>query len=354
MWRQNDTMRRHALGNFVTLTKAMSRDPAMMLYLDLAQSRKELPNENWARELMELFTVGIGNYCEQDVRESARAFTGYRLNLARQEFFFARHQHDNKPKTFLGRRGNFNGDDIIDILTSQPTCAQFIGKKLCRYFINDEPAPLLVNAVAESLRIHNFEMKPVLREVFSSVEFYSPANVRSQIKSPAQFMIQTCKLLRCELPPPPVAQSAMRQMGQLLFAPPNVKGWDGGKSWISTSTLLFRNNFANYLINGDSMLPQPSSGTGGDRGVKVGARAAVTQQFHRDPIDVSMIAPPELRKNPDHLITQLSRRTFQAELAPQNRQTFSKFLAARNSDTSDATVRGLLHLMMSTPDYQLS
>jgi uncharacterized protein (DUF1800 family) len=354
MWRQNDTLRRHALGNFVTLTKEMSRDPAMMIYLDLPQSRREHPNENWARELMELFTIGIGNYSEQDVRESARAFTGYRLNFATQQFWFARKEHDDGPKTFLGRRGNFSGDDVIDILTKQAACAQFIGKKLCRYFINDDPAPALVDAVAASLRAHNFEMKPVLREIFSSADFYAPANVRSQIKSPAQFLIHTCKVLGCELPAAPIAQGAMRQMGQLLFAPPNVKGWDGGKSWISTSTLLFRNNFANYLINGDAMVPEANRGKGGDRGVKAGARAVMAQQFHREPVNVTVTAPPEIRNNPDSLVSQLSRRVLQTEPAPQDRAAFFKFLTARNGDTSDATVRGLLHLMMSTPSYQLT
>jgi uncharacterized protein (DUF1800 family) len=354
MWRQNDTMRRHALGNFITLTKEMSRDPAMMIYLDLPQSRREHPNENWARELMELFTVGIGNYSEQDVRESARSFTGYRLNLTTQEFFFARNQHDAGRKTFLGRQGNFNGDGIIDILAKQPACAQFIGKKLCRYFITDEPAPALVYAVAESLRTHNFEMKQVLREVFSSAEFYATVNMRSQIKSPTQFLIQTCKVLGCDLPAAPIAQGALRQMGQLLFAPPNVKGWDGGKNWISTSTLLFRNNFANYLINGDAMVPEANRGKGGDHGVKVGARAVVTREFHRAPVDVTTMAPPELRQDPDKLVTALSRCVLQADPSPQLRNTFSKFLATRNGDTSDATVRSLLHLMMSTPEYQLT
>ncbi|PZR75805.1 MAG: DUF1800 domain-containing protein, partial [Chthoniobacterales bacterium] len=234
MWRQNDTLRRHALGNFVALTKAISRDPAMMIYLDLTQSRREHPNENWARELMELFTVGIGNYTEEDVRQSARAFTGYRLNLGTQQFWFAPGQHDAGPKKFLGRSGNFGGDDIIDILTKQPACAQFMAGKLCRYFVTDEPKAPLVEAVATSLRDHNFEMKPVLRGLFCSAEFYDSAVVRTQIKSPVQFIIETCKVLGCELPAAPIAQNAMRQMGQVLFAPPNVKGWDGGKSWIST------------------------------------------------------------------------------------------------------------------------
>ena len=262
MWLQNDTLRRHALGNFVALTKAISRDPAMMIYLDLPQSRREHPNENWARELMELFTVGIGNYTEQDVRESARAFTGYRLDLATQRFRFAPNQHDAGAKNFQGRTGNFNGDDIIDILTKQPACAEFIGRKICRYFIEDEPSAQLVNLVAERMRAHNFEIKPLLWEIFCSEEFYSERVMRSQIKSPTQFIVQTCKVLGCELPAPHIAQNAMRQMGQILFAPPNVKGWDGGKSWISTSTLLFRNNFANYLINGDAILPEAMKETG--------------------------------------------------------------------------------------------
>ncbi len=285
MWRQNATLRRHALGNFVTLTKEISRDPAMMIYLDLPQSRRQHPNENWARELMELFTVGIGNYTELDVREAARAFTGYRLNLATQQFWFAPGEHDAAPKKFLSRSGSFNGDDVIDILAKQPSCAQFVGKKLCRYFVADDPAPALVDGVAGRLCAHNFEMKPVLREIFSSAEFYSPANVRTQIKSPAQFVVQTCKLLGCELPAAPIAQNAMRQMGQVVFAPPNVKGWDGGKSWISTSTLLFRNNFANYLINGDAMLPEVNRDKGGDLGVRAGTRAAMAQQFHREAIE---------------------------------------------------------------------
>src|SRR6266699_3470478 len=223
--------------------------------LDLEKSEKEHPNENWARELMELFTIGIGNYTEQDIRESARAFTGYRVNLRTQQFRFSSFQHDASSKTFMGRTGPFDGDDIIDTLLEKPACAQFIGRKIWRYFVEDDPSPETVNAMASRLRAHNYEIRPVLREIFSSSEFYSPHVMRSQIKSPVQFLIQTAKLLEIPLPPVAIAQNAMRQMGQILFAPPSVKGWDGGRAWISTSTLLFRYNFANYLINGDAMLP---------------------------------------------------------------------------------------------------
>src|SRR6202022_391298 len=135
MWLQNDTLRRNALGNFGALVKKMSRDPAMMIYLDLQQSRQEHPNENCARELMELFTVGIGNYTEKDIRESARAFPGYRIDMTTQQSRFAPAQQDLGSKTFMGKIGPLNGDDIIDILAKQPACAQFIGRKLLRYFV---------------------------------------------------------------------------------------------------------------------------------------------------------------------------------------------------------------------------
>jgi uncharacterized protein (DUF1800 family) len=354
MWLQNNTLRHHALGNFVALAKAISRDPAMMIYLDLPQSRREHPNENWARELMELFTVGIGNYTEKDVRESARAFTGYRLDLATQRFRFAPNQHDAGEKNFLGCAGNFNGDDIIDILTKQPACAEFIGRKVCRYFIEDEPSVQLVNLLAERIRAHNFEMKPLLWEIFCSAEFYSERVMRGQIKSPTQFIVQACKALGCELPGPHVAQNAMRQMGQILFAPPNVKGWDGGKSWISTSTLLFRNNFANYLINGDAILPEAIKRRGGDLGFRAGAGGTLAEEVHRVPIDVNKVVLPEARDKPEKLIAELSRRVLQTELPARDAAAFSKFLERGNGNTDDATIRGLIHLMMSTPLYQLA
>src|SRR6266480_4965292 len=317
----------------------------MLISLDLPKSRREHPNENWARELMELFTVGIGNYTEQDVRESARAFTGYRLDLVTQRFWFAPNQYDAGPKTFLGRTGNFNGDDIIHFLTKQPACAQFLAKKLCRFFIEEEPSPSLINAVAERLRAHDLEIKPVLCESFSSAEFYSDRVMRAQIKSPTQFIIQSCKLLSCDLPGPRVAQNAMRQMGQILFAPPNVKGWDGGKSWISTSTLLFRNNFANYLINGDAILPPAMKRQGADVGFRGAARAPFVDEIRRNPIDVSKMVRPEVRDNPEKLIAELSRRVLQTEPPAKDAAAFSKFLEARNGNTDDATIRGLIHLM---------
>ncbi|MFN2622494.1 MAG: DUF1800 domain-containing protein [Chthoniobacterales bacterium] len=341
MWLQNEALRRHALGNFVALTKAMSRDPAMMIYLDLQQSRKEHPNENWARELMELFTVGIGNYSENDIRESARAFTGYRVDMTNQQFRFAPRQHDDGPKTFMGATGAWGGDEIIDLLAKQPACAKFIGRKLWRFFVEDDPAPQIVETVAARIRQHNYEMRPVLREMFTSAQFYAPLARRSQIKSPVQYLVQTPKLLATDLPAAQVAQNALRQMGQLLFAPPNVKGWDGGKSWVSTSTLLFRYNFANYLINGDAMRPNA-------RGP---ARPAIPK---RDPMEVAKIVPADLRDKPDELVSLLCQRFFAAPVPEKERAAFVQFLEKRAPDTSDQTMRELFHLMMSTPQFQLT
>jgi uncharacterized protein (DUF1800 family) len=357
MWLQNDTLRRNAIGSFATLVKEISRDPAMMIYLDLQQSRKEHPNENWSRELMELFTVGIGNYTEDDVRAGARAFTGYRINYTTQRFRFAPIQQDLGMKTFMGHTGPLNGDDIIDILVNKLACAQFIGKKLWRFFVEDEPSQQIVDRITSRIRSHNFEMRPVLREIFTSGEFYSDRVMHAQIKSPAQFIVQISKLLETQLPSPVVVQNAMRQMGQILFAPPNVKGWDGGKSWITTSTLLFRYNFANYLINGDAILQRGALARGkpSDPGFRWRVqRQQLAEQIKRAPIDISRLVPNELRNKSGELVDLLSARLFQNRLPEKEAKTFVQFLETRKPDTSDQTMRELLHLMMSTPQFQLT
>ena len=325
-----------------------------MIYLDLQQSRQEHPNENWARELMELFTVGIGNYSEQDIRESARAFTGYRLDMTAQQFRFAPFQQDRGNKNFMGRSGALSGDDIIDALVKNPACARFIGRKLVRFFIEDDPAPEMVEAVANRLRAHNFEMGPVLREIFSSAEFYSDRVMSAQIKSPTQFVVQTSKLLDAPLPAAKVAQNGMRQMGQILFAPPNVKGWDGGKSWITTSTLLFRYNFANYLINGDAMLPGHEPARAQGKGFGFRPFRDMAAEARREPIDISKLAPAALREKPRELVDFVAARILQGPPSKKETSMFVQYLEARKPDTSDATIRGLLHLMMSTPQFQLT
>jgi uncharacterized protein (DUF1800 family) len=257
----------------------------------------------------------------------------------------------------MGHTGPLNGDNIIDILIQKPACAQFIARKLWRFFVEDEPLQETIDLLAERIRVHNFELRPVFHDIFSSAEFYSERAMGTQIKSPVQFIVQTSRLLETQLPSPMAAQNSMRKMGQILFAPPNVKGWDGNKAWITTSTLLFRYNFANYLINGAAMLP---SGTL----VRANAlhpafhptvqRQLLAEQIKRPPIDIGKIVPDELRDKPRELVDLLSARFFQKRLPEKEANTFVQFLESRRPDTGDATMREVVHLMMSTPQFQMA
>lgn len=349
MWKQNETLRQNALGNFGTMTKAISRDPAMMIYLDTRESKKDHPNENFARELMELFTLGIGNYTEEDIQQAARAFTGYRINPVDESFRFAPLQHDSGEKKFFGKTGNFDGDDIINMILEKNACARFIARKLWTFFAFENPKPALVDALAESFASRKYEIKPLMRQIFTSSEFYSPLAIRTQIKSPVQWIVQTSRILDTDPPQGIVAINALRQMGQVPFAPPNVKGWDGGKSWITTSTLFFRYNFSNYVLGNGAVNVQKIN--------KIAAPISATKPGrtldNQKPVDLAVIVPVALRNDPQKLVESLSLRLYQAPLNARDTQPFVDYLKKKN-DTSDQTIRELLHLMMSTPQYQLT
>ena len=355
MWKQNDTLRRHARGRFGTLVKAISRDPAMVIWLDLRDSRPAHPNENFARELLELFTLGEGHYTERDVAAAARAFTGYRLNPREQTFRLAPREMDLAEKEIFGQTGRFDGDAVIDLILQKPECAKRLAKKLWEFFADQDPEPELVNRLAEVIRVCDFELRPVLTKIFSSEEFYSERAMRTQIKSPVQWLVQNARMLESDFPPPYVLYFAMRQLGQVLFNPPSVKGWDGGKAWISTSTLLARYNLAGLLVESNT---QPYLA-----GMQRAARAFGLDAMNgavpgeRPPdggtLDVSNLAPVALRADPGQLVDALSLRLFQAKPPGRTRQAFLEFLQSKNQPADDETVRGLLHLMMSTPQFQL-
>ncbi len=250
MWRQNELFRRLAADNWQHLLTEAGKDPAMLIWLDQAQSKKDHPNENFAREVMELFALGEGHYTEKDITEGARALTGWSLNPATQKFIFRPRIHDDGEKTFLDRTGNFNGDDVIGIIVAQPQAAYFITAKLWNYFAGQMPSPKLNRALAEELRAHGNNFQPMLRAMFRSEEFYGSDIVRNQVKSPVQWLVGSVRMLECDLPPAIVSWGMLRQLGQDLFAPPNVKGWDGGVTWITTNTLLTRYNDAQALVEG--------------------------------------------------------------------------------------------------------
>ncbi len=352
MWQQNEMLRQHAFGNFGLMVKAISRDPAMLVWLDTRQSMKAHPNENFGRELMELFTLGIGNYTENDVQQGARAFTGYRIDPRDETFRYAPMQHDDGQKTFLGKTGAFTGDDVIDIILDQPACAKFIAKKLWTFYAYEDPSPGLVNILADSFRGSNYEIRPLMNEIFSSAEFYSPDSVRTQIKSPVQWVIQTSKLLETNLPRPQITVNALRELGQIPFAPPNVKGWDGGRSWITTSTLLYRYNMANFAVGNGALHIERVHKVAGNNNNKGNANGVDVQNY--DGPDFTKIVPAEVRGDPNRLVAYLCFRLYQDPLTPRDTTTFVKYVADHGPNLSDDAMRELFHLMMSTPQYQLT
>jgi uncharacterized protein (DUF1800 family) len=353
MWLQNETLRQHAFGNFGLMVKAISRDPAMLIWLDTRESRKDHPNENFAREVMELFTLGIGNYTENDVQQAARAFTGYRLNPTDEAFRYAPFQHDDGDKTFLGHTGPFDGDDIIDIILDQPACAQFISKKLWTFYAYEDPDPALVEALASRLRDGNYETRPLMNTLFRSAEFYSPDAVRTQIKSPVQWMIQTGKILEIPLPGPQISLNALRELGQIPFAPPNVKGWDGGRAWITTSTLLYRYNMANYAVGNGPLQIQIQRRVAVQNNAGKGNRHDFNVMNYQGP-DFAKIIPQQVRSDPNRLVEYLCFRLYQDPLTPRDTTEFVQYVKDHGGNLGDESMRELFHLMMSTPQYQLT
>ena len=245
----NKVFRTNATGNLKTLVFEVGKSAAMLRYLDNNQNRKGHPNENWSRELMELFTLGIGHYTEDDIKEAARAFSGY--TDRRGQFTFVANQHDYGSKTFLGQTGDFDGADIINIIFQQPQAARFISKKLWEFFVYENPSEQLVEELATILRANDFELKPLLSAIFLSHEFYGEKAMAGQIKSPAQYVVMMMDQLQFKPDKRLLVNLALRGLGQDLFYPPNVKGWPGNRAWINTNTLLMRYNISAYVVLGE-------------------------------------------------------------------------------------------------------
>jgi uncharacterized protein (DUF1800 family) len=260
MQRQNDLLRSFALGDFKGLIAAIGKDPAMLVWLDSTANRKAKPNENYAREVMELFTLGRGHYSEKDIQEAARAFTGW--FVVRDRFSAIPAQHDDGPKTILGHTGKFGGDDIPPILLQQPACAEFLCTKLVRYFVTEVdpiPAPLIA-PLARRFRDSGYNIASTVKTILRSKLFHDPAIRRHRVKSPVEFTIGTIRsmeVLKPTVAADPLAETC-GQMGQNLFAPPSVAGWDGGPAWANSATMLSRANFALSLL-GDKERSDPKA-----------------------------------------------------------------------------------------------
>jgi len=318
MYRQNVMLRNYATGNFGAMLREVSKDPAMLIYLDGAQNRKGAPNENFAREVMELFTLGEGHYSEQDIKEVARAFTGWSMDVDAGEFRFRRPAHDDGNKTVFGKEGKFNGDDIVTLLLQQPATSEFVVSKLWREFVSPEPDAVVVAQLAATWRAANYEMKPLLRAMFLSDAFWTSANRGVLVKSPVDLVVGSLRQFRFSVEDPAPFAVILRQLGQDLFNPPNVKGWPVGDAWLNTTTLLARKGFLNRLFRADEMVKP--------------ATVVASTLDKADLRDMNGIG--SMMAQPAATAVQATAQLMDKDLAGVGRQQAQMRLAARGNDAA--------------------
>lgn len=251
-----EIIRNNALGRFGDLVRAVSKSGAMINFLNNNQNRKDHPNENFARELMELFTLGRGHYTENDIKESARAFTGWGADI-KGDFVFRPRQHDDGPKTFLGQSGNFNGDEVISIILEQKQTALFITGKIYRYFVNPDGDSTRIAALADRFYKSNYDIGDLMNTIFTADWFFDEKNIAAKIKSPIELLAGIRRMLPMQLENEQAQLLVQRLLGQTLFYPPNVAGWPGGKSWIDSSTLMTRLRLPQLIYAGDTLNLKP-------------------------------------------------------------------------------------------------
>ena len=239
LYRQNVLLRRHALGDFRTLLHAIARDPAMLLYLDGARNRRGKPNENFAREVIELFTLGEGNYTETDIKEAARAFAGWSVQRSDRDFVERRRWRDQGPKEVLGLRGNLDGDAVLDALLAHPRTAQRIVEKLWRHFVSETPEAAIVTKLADDFR-RDWQIRPLLAALLGTEAFWAPAARGRLVKSPVVLVTGTLRQFTVPLPDDGRLRRLLRSLGQTPYLPPTVEGWPEGEGWIGSATALAR------------------------------------------------------------------------------------------------------------------
>ena len=351
MFAQNRLFRRFALGNFGELLFQIIRDPAMIAYLNNNQSRKQKPNENLAREIMELFSLGIGAYTEHDIKEGARALTGYTFND--DAFVYRQNDHDTGGKTILGQTGNWDGDEFVKIILAQKACSRFIARKLYKNFVADilpleatendkalDPSmKRAIDDLASTMLSAKYEIKPVLRRLFLSEHFYDAQVRNQQIKSPIQLVVGAVRSLNTPVRDLAILVDALDLMGQNLFLPPSVKGWDGGRSWVNTSTLYVRQNILAFLLTGKK--PQGYDAL------------SDAEKFDPTPLLAELAkADPGAEKDINKVIDYLLRFTLGS--APTEAQAdLKEFASGLGTGATRDMIVGMLLLITAMPEYQL-
>jgi uncharacterized protein (DUF1800 family) len=342
-----DVIRQNALGNFGDLLREVSKSPSMLSFLNNQQNRKQHPNENFAREVMELFTMGRGNYTETDIREAARAYTGWGFNV-KGEFVERPFLHDTGSKTFLGKTGNFDGDDIIDIILEQKATAKFITTKIYKYFVNEEVDNDKVEKLAEQFYRDNYNLQKLMDEIFLSDWFYDEKNIGTRIKSPVELIVGARRLIPMELEKPEVQLLFQRVLGQVLFYPPNVAGWPGGKSWIDSSALMFRMRLAQILTASESYLIKPKDDDDvmmGMEGVDKNPKANHLQ-VNADWDSVIKVFDKTSRENLSQKVNDITLQTKDSI----NPNVLKRYV---DNTTREGFIKSTIIELMSTPEYQL-
>jgi uncharacterized protein (DUF1800 family) len=402
MLQQNRMLRANASGNLRDLLVGILKDPGMLVYLDNGENIKSHPNENFGRELLELFTMGVGNYTERDVREAARAFTGWTNDVL--AYKFDADQHDFGEKAFLGRTGPLNGEDIIDTILAQPVTGEFVAGKLYRYFVRDDVSSAVKADLGRSFRASAYQIKPLMRRMLLSKDFYSSISVATQIKSPVHLVVSTYKKMGLrEVPTIPDFGRMTGSLGQTLFEPPNVAGWAGGRTWITPATLLQRGNLFREVMFPDVKGFRPPDRTMSATDTRVGERLAqgmnITEatregdaesnkMVDRDEdyntryggyagnllafkrtrpiprktaaIDLTSMMAAARADTVDEVVDHFIHRFISVPLADRGRALLVSFLkdklgssVVRPSETLESSLRELLYLVLSTPEYQL-
>lgn len=348
-----DVIRKNALGNFRDMLHAVSKTAAMLNFLNNQQNRKDHPNENFAREVMELFTLGRGNYTENDIKEAARAFTGWTANL-KGDFTFRRFQHDYGSKTVLGKTGNFDGDEVLDILLSQKQTAKFITQKIYKFFVNEKIDDEKVNWLADRFYQSTYDIGKLMEDIFTSDWFYDDKNIGAKIKSPIELVAGIQRMLPMKLENPEALTFLQRALGQMLFYPPNVAGWPGGKAWIDSSSLMLRMRLP-LLINDvdelnlkvkdddDQMMGRKNS-EDGEKMKGIAKRSIV-----RASIDWKTYLDHFEKIQREQLVGSLASNLLQTKTSV-NAELIKQYA---NAESKESFIRSATLQLMSTPEYQL-
>jgi uncharacterized protein (DUF1800 family) len=349
-----DEIRRNALGNFGDMLKAVSRSGAMINFLNNNQNRKQHPNENFAREVMELFTLGRGNYTENDVKEAARAFTGWGANL-RGEFQFRPGQHDNGSKTVFGKTGNFDGDDILSMLLEQKQTARFIARKAYRYFVNEQVEEDKLTWLSDRFYQSNYDIKGLMKDIFTSAWFFEAKHIGTRIKSPVELIVGVRRILPMKLENEEVMLLLQKVLGQILFYPPNVAGWAGGKTWIDSSTLMMRLRIPQLIYDAGEFNINPKSDDDQAMGMMEGQKVKgmgkipARQQIKAD-VDWKLYIAKFEKVSRENLVKAISETILQT---PAGTISESLLKGYADAGSRESFIKTITIALMSTPEFQL-